>query len=141
MTCPWTGWPCLHIPHHPALPSDHAGVGELPTQQGWLAGSVTVSFLCILLSGQPVSWALRETWQGAKSRGRRKAGCFFCHYVSCVHRPLSPFRCPEPRRQVTKLSVSSPAILPGTRKGVAAMAWADMGLRAPSLGPTQCSHL
>ena len=26
---------------------------------------------------------------------------------------------------MTKLSVSSPAILPGTRKGVAAMAWAD----------------
>ena len=52
MTCPWTGWPCFHIRHHPALPSDYAGVGELPTQQGWLAESVTVSFLCILLAGQ-----------------------------------------------------------------------------------------
>jgi len=55
MTCPWTGWPCLHMRHNPALPSDHAGMGELPTQQDWLAGSVTVSFSasCSLVSQCP----------------------------------------------------------------------------------------
>lgn len=78
MTCWWAGWPCLHICHHPALHSDHAGVGDLPTQQGWLAGSVAGDFLCILPVGQPVSWARGDTWQGAKSGGRHEAGCFFC---------------------------------------------------------------